>query len=300
MAQTQSSLARWNSGVAPVAVVMISLNEGHNLSAICENLMGWAQEVFLVDSFSKDETVSIALAHGIHVVQRKFVGFGDQWRFAVEKLPITAPWVLKLDPDERLSDELKAEIIHTLAFTNMDGFSLSIRLMFMDRLLPVRLQLVRLWRRGVARIPPVAVNEHFLIAGSVGVMHALIFHRDSPDLEHWLEKQNRYSTAEALMAYQGAPLAIHPRLFGKTLERRMWIKKNYRRLPMRHFLFFLYCYLFTGAYRCGWVGYVWARLRSDVMRLIEYKRREMELTGRLPGRRIYGAGDPDPRVPQYE
>lgn len=59
----------WVRGTAPVAVVMISLNEGHNMEAVLQNLAGWAQEVFLVDSYSQDDTVDIALRH---VVQRRF------------------------------------------------------------------------------------------------------------------------------------------------------------------------------------------------------------------------------------
>ena len=51
--------------------------------------------------------MDIALRHGVYVVQRKFDGFGDQWNFALQ-LPIAAPWTMKLDPDERLTDELKA------------------------------------------------------------------------------------------------------------------------------------------------------------------------------------------------
>ena len=88
----------WQPGIAPVAVVMISLNEANNMEAVLENLKGWAQEVFLVDSYSQDETVDIALRHGVQVVQRGFHGFGEQWNFALEQLPITAHWTMKLDP----------------------------------------------------------------------------------------------------------------------------------------------------------------------------------------------------------
>ena len=65
---------QWERGVVPVAVVLISLNEAHNMAAVLENLKGWAQEVFLVDSYSSDGTVTIALQQGIHVVQRSFRG----------------------------------------------------------------------------------------------------------------------------------------------------------------------------------------------------------------------------------
>jgi hypothetical protein len=80
----------------------------------------------------------------------------------------------------------------------------------------------------------------------------------------------------------------------------MWMKKHFGELPFRYFFFFLYNWLWLGAWRAGWVGYAWARLRSDVMRLIQYKRREMDLTGRLPVKRHYGPGQPDARVRQFD
>lgn len=290
----------WQPGVAPVAVVMISLNEGHNMEAVCRNLAGWAQEVFLVDSYSRDNTVDIALHHGVHVVQRRFRGFGDQWNFALRELPITAPWTMKLDPDERLTNELKREIVDVVSSTDYDAFFLKIRLRFMGRPMPVWLNLLRLWRTGRAIISDVIVNEHIKVMGRIGSLQYEIEHHDSPDLEHWLEKQNRYTTAEAIMAYNRFPLAEIPRLLGSHLQRRMWLKKNFHRLPLRFFILFLYHWLWRGAWRAGWVGYAWARLRSDVSRIKEYKWREMELTGRVPTKRFYGPGEPDPRVPQYD
>jgi glycosyltransferase involved in cell wall biosynthesis len=291
---------KWQPGAAPVAVVMISLNEAHNMEAVLENLQGFAQEVFLVDSHSQDDTVGIALRHGVHVVQRRFRGFGDQWNFALENLPVTAPWTLKLDPDERLSEPLKREILQATARDEAEAYNLNIRLFFMGRPLPVRLRLLRLWKTGAARFSANAVNEHARIEGRVLGLAEDIEHHDSPDLDHWLEKQNRYTTAEAIAAHQKSALAETPRLSGTPLQRRMWLKKHFHRLPARHFLFFLHQWLWLGAWRAGWAGYAWARLRADVMRLIEYKRREIELTGRLPARRAYGPGQPDARVPQFD
>jgi len=290
----------WKPGFAPVAVVMISLNEGHNMEAVCHNLAGWAQEVFLVDSYSQDDTVEIALRHGVQVVQRRFRGFGDQWNFALKNLPIAAPWTMKLDPDERLSEELKKEIQEAIRGNAYDAFSVPIRLFFMDRPLPVRWHLVRLWRTGRARFSDVFANEHALVEGRHGQLRCDIEHRDSPDLDHWLEKQNRYTTAEAIIAYTNSPLAATPKLLGTAFERRMWFKKNLNGLPFRYVLLFLYHWLWLGTWRAGWVGYGWARLRSDYFRIIEYKRREMCITGRLPGRRVYGPGKADDRVTQYD
>lgn len=290
---------KWMPGTAPVAVVMISLNEGHNMEAVLENLKGWAQEVFLVDSYSKDDTVGIALRYGVHVVQRKFRGFGDQWNFALRELPINAPWTMKLDPDERLSNELKRNLIKSTRNSDADGFVVVRRLWFMGKTLPVTQQVLRVWESGKCRFTDVAVNEHPLVNGKVEYVNGDLEHHDSPDLDHWLEKQNRYTTAEAIMKYRGEALADTPRLFGSAFQRRMWMKRNFSRLPFRFFLLFLYNWLWLGTWRSGWVGYVWARLRVDVMRLIEYKAREMHLTGRVPITPLYGAGVPDVRVSQF-
>lgn len=279
---------------------MISLNEGHNMEGVCQNLAGWAQEVFLVDSYSQDDTVDAALRHGVHVVQRRFRGFGDQWTFALERLPVTAPWTMKLDPDERLSEDLKRNLETAIRRNEADGFSIDRRLWFMGKPLPVRQTLVRLWRSGRCRFTDVAVNEHPIVEGSIQHVPGEMAHHDSPDLDHWLEKQNRYTTAEAIIAYEGSPLADTPRLLGTSFQRRMWLKKHFDRVPLGYCLLFLYHWLVQGAWRAGWVGYAWARLRLDVMRFRAYKRREIELTGHLPVTRFYGPGQPDRRVQQFD
>ena len=289
----------WSPGSAPIAVVMIALNEAHNMEAVLGNLKGWAQQVFLVDSYSTDGTVDIALDSGVHVVQRRFGGFGDQWNFALDELPITAPWTMKLDPDERLSDALKRQIVMAVDAGDAEGLSIDRRLWFMTRPLPVKHSLVRVWRTGSCRFTDVQVNEHPVVEGRIRHVAGDLEHHDSPDLEHWLDKQNKYTTAEAVTTYNRQKLADEPRLFGTALQRRMWIKKHYMKFPFRYVAMFLYHYLVLGAWRAGWVGYAWSRLRCDVYRFWEYKLREIRITGRLPLKRPNGPGQPHPRLPQY-
>ena len=288
----------WPAGEAPVAVLMITLNEANNLDTVLRNITGWAQEVFVVDSYSQDATIDIALRYGVKVVQRKFRNFGDQWNFALEQLPIRAPWTMKLDPDERLSPELKSRLRKAMQKGVSDGFSVDRQLWFMGRPMPVRQRLVRVWRTGKCRFTDIAVNEHPIVDGSITHVLGTLAHHDSPDLDHWLDKQNRYTTTEAVIAYERSPLADHPLLLGTSFQRRMWAKKNFDYLPFRFLALFLYHWLLQGAWRAGWVGYAWSRLRCDVMRLREYKRKEMEITGRIPSVRFRGPGHPDNRVRQ--
>lgn len=290
----------WQAGKAPVAVVMISLNEGHNMEGVLENLRGWAQEVFLIDSYSRDETVSIALRYGVRVVQRRFRGFGDQWNFALRELPITAPWTMKHDPDERLSEKLKENIIKEIQRGNCDGLIFNCRWWFMGHALPIREKVLRVWRTGSGWFSNVSVNEHVIIKGKINFVHGDMNHLDSPDIAHWLHKQNSYSTTEAINAYMQAVLTDSPNLFGSQLQRRMWMKKHFYRIPFRYTILFVYFWLWRGLWRLGRVGYMCAWLFTDAYRLVGYKLYEMESTGCLPVERMYGVGEPDQRVQQYE
>lgn len=298
---TGEALPEWQPGVAPVAVVMISLNEGHNMEAVIENLKGWAQEVFLVDSYSSDRTVDICLENGVHVVQRRFRNFGDQWNFAISALGISAEWTMKLDPDERMTDSLKSSILDYINRGECSGLSFDRRLWFMGKQLPITQSVTRVWRTGHCRFTDVLVNEHPIIDGVVLHVPGQLEHHDSPNLEHWIDKQNKYSTLEAEIKASSQDLAASPRIFGSDLERRMWIKKHFYLCPFGYLLLFLYYYIYRSMWRAGWVGYAWSKLRSIVHFMIYAKYREMLILGEAkyaPYAR--GVGTPDDRVQNYE
>lgn len=283
---------------APIAIVMITLDEGHQLPEVFRNLADFASEVFIVDSFSSDATVDLALAAGAHVVQRRFRGFGEQWDYAATQLPITQPWTMKLDPDERLSDELKASIRKIITRPDAGAFFVSRRLWFMGRALPIRQRILRGWRTGTARFEHVAVNEHPVVSAPALEAAGELAHLDSPNLHHWFEKQNAYTTAEAIALFSRSPLAARPKILGNALERRMWLKSVVLRSPFAGLFFFIYYYFVGGAWRAGRVGFEWCRLRADVYRMITLKQFEQRLLGRAYENRPVRIGSPHPRARQ--
>jgi hypothetical protein len=284
----------------PLSVLMISRDEAHNIAAVASNLRGFAAEVFLVDSYSTDNTVDLALAHGINVVQRRFRDFGDQWNFAVVGLPVTQPWSMKLDPDERLTDALKEQIAQALQVGAADAFSFPRRLWFMGRPLPVRQDVLRIWRTGTCRFTDSKVNEHPVVPGRHRRLTAELQHHDSPNLHHWYDKQNRYSTAEANVAVTGKGRTATPRLCGSKLERRAALKRAYDYLPAKHLLMTLYCLLVLGAWRGGRAGLIWAQMRGDVFRMRALKRLEMRWQGAAYDVPPRPRGAPHPGVPQFD
>jgi len=276
---------------------MLTLNEEYHLPEAIENVQPWAEDVFIVDSLSTDRTVDIALEYGIKIVQRPFTNFGDQWNLALERLPIKTPWTFKLDPDERLSPELTNEIRELLGGKpRHSGYVMDRRLWFMSKPLHVLAPVLRLWRTGKCRFSDVIVNEHPIVDGTVGKLKGILEHLDSPDLHHWWDKQNRYTTMEAIMRVRGDSLSAEPRLLGNFLERRMFFKKIFYRIPFRYQVQLLYELFGRGAWRDGSLGIEWARLRVEVMWMIELKAKEMRITGRIPEIPKPPRGDFDPRV----
>ena len=271
----------WKAGSSSIAVVFITLNEQENIKKALENLKGWANEVFIVDSFSSDRTIDIAKEYGVYILKNKFKGFGDQWNFALKNLPITSPWTMKLDPDENLTEKLKKNLISSVEINEADAFIVQRRLWFMGVPLSVRQKLIRVWRTGTASFSNVLVNEHPITEGKIVEVKGDIEHFDSHNLEVWFNKQNKYTSMEAISKSLNLPLSTNLKLFGNTLERRMWFKFHYHRLPLRHMFLFFYFWLYLGGFRSGRVGYIWSRLRVDVMRFIEYKKFEIDNSAKI-------------------
>src|SRR6185295_10441829 len=93
-----------------ITPLILTYNEAPNIARALQGLT-WAREIVVVDSFSDDETVQIATSFpNVRVVQRAFDCHRNQWEFGLKETDISTAWVLALDADYLLSDELVAEI----------------------------------------------------------------------------------------------------------------------------------------------------------------------------------------------
>lgn len=95
--------------MANLSAIIITLNEERNIGRCLQSLADVADEVIVVDSFSKDRTEEICKSFGTTFVQHKFEGYVEQKNFALSRA--ANDFVLSLDADEALSDELKASIL---------------------------------------------------------------------------------------------------------------------------------------------------------------------------------------------
>ena len=100
--------------MSSVSILIFTLNEETNLPG-CLQSLGWCDDITVVDSYSTDGTEGICREKGVRFVQHHFEGFGRQRQWALDTLPLLHDWVLILDADERVPDELVREIIEVLS-----------------------------------------------------------------------------------------------------------------------------------------------------------------------------------------
>ncbi len=106
-----------------LSCVIITKNEERNLARCLASVKCVADEVVVVDSFSTDGTERIAREHGARFVQHAFEGHIEQKNWAITQA--AHPWVLSLDADEALSDELRKSILAAKARADADGYTMN-------------------------------------------------------------------------------------------------------------------------------------------------------------------------------
>ncbi len=241
---------------APISVIVPVKNEAENLRR-CLPALDWADEVFVVDSQSSDETARVVAEHGRTVVQFHFNGtFPKKKNWALDNVPFRNEWVLIVDADEVVVPELAEEIIERTKADEADGFYLNMKYFFLGRRIKhcgySEAWNLRLFKHKLGRYErmPVAAgaatgdneaHEHVELNGRVLRLEHELDHFAYPSVRVWVEKHNRYAVWEAeqfeRFLREPIPTTIGP---GKRFKRML--KKIYLRLPFRPLVRFIYAY----------------------------------------------------------
>jgi glycosyltransferase involved in cell wall biosynthesis len=185
-----------------LSVVLITKDEEPRIGSTLDSVR-FADECIVLDGGSRDRTCEVAAAHGAKVHRSEcWPGFGPQKNRAIELA--SGDWILALDADEQVSDELAREIQQAIANPSADVYALPRLSRFCGRYMlhsgwwPDRVP--RLFRRGRARYSDDQVHERLLYQGACARLHAPLLHDTHRSLEQALDKMNRYTTAGALEA----------------------------------------------------------------------------------------------------
>jgi glycosyltransferase involved in cell wall biosynthesis len=247
-----------------------------NLGRCLEPLIGWADELVVVDSQSTDGTVPLAEAAGAAVLQFRYAGGWPKKRqWALDTHGWRNDWILVLDADEILTASLKSEIDLAVRDEAHDGYWLSFQIVFLGRMLrygDTGFRKLALFRRTRGRyerrlaqqdlsMSDIEVHEHVVVSGRVGRLRHPVRHENWNSLDRYITKHNEYSNWEAGVFLGGADDGLQPSLFGNQAQRRRWLKRKCLMLPGSPAWWFLYGYVVHLGFLDGRAGFVYAMFR---------------------------------------
>jgi glycosyltransferase involved in cell wall biosynthesis len=188
-----------------LSVILITKNEEANLKDCLESV-SFADEIIVVDSQSSDKTQEIARSFGAKLeITSDWPGFGPQKNRALNLA--TQDWVLSIDADERVTPELKQEILTAIASPNAaDCYAIPRSSWYCGRFMkhsgwyPDYVD--RLFKRGSAKFSDHLVHERLLPTGSSGKLNNHFLHYSYRDFSQVLKKVDVYSSAAAQQAFK--------------------------------------------------------------------------------------------------
>lgn len=279
----------------PVSVLIPTRNEEANIAKCLESVR-WAQEIFVVDSNSTDRTAEIARNYGAKVIPFSWNGTGPKkYNWALENLPWQHEWVLVVDADEEVTQELAKEIAARLAnpsgyagfLARFDYFLLGKPIRHGDPLIKPVLFKHRLTRYEKLDVPEVKeydieVHEQPIVRGPLGKLKSRMVHRDWVSLRHHFERHNIYSDWEALLRtrYRTRSMAdeLVPRVFGSAIQRRRFFKRIFLSLPGKPLIYFFYGYLVRLGFLDGRAGFTYNALKAIYWYQISLKEYEIRIS----------------------
>jgi len=179
--------------------VVVTRNEAARIGR-CLDSVAWADEIVVVDSESEDGTAALCRERGARVFVRPWPGYASQKNFGFDQAG--GDWILLLDADERVSDELAGEIravlagpaphpVYRIPFKNYLGDTWLAHGGLYPDYHP------RLFLRGRARYGAREIHEVLEYQGRAGKLRGAIEHLTYQDIATYLDKVNRYTTLEA-------------------------------------------------------------------------------------------------------
>lgn len=225
-----------------LTVIIITKNEERNIRRCLESVQ-FADEIIVLDSGSTDKTVPIAKEYTENVFSTDWPGYGVQKQRALSKA--RGDWVLNLDADESVSEQLQQEILDAMASNSADAFRVAIQMYFYNQ--PLRYSSspkrhIRLFKRANAHFSNDIVHEKIVLPEGIriGKIKNTIMHHSFKDVSHVLYKMNKYSSysAKTYLMKKRKPSFI------KTMASTSWM--------------FLRCYILQRGFLDGRLGFLFA------------------------------------------
>jgi glycosyltransferase involved in cell wall biosynthesis len=190
--------------VPKISAIVVVYNEEKKIRRCLESLR-WTDEIIVVDSFSRDRTKEIASVFTDKIFDVKWEGFGKKKEFARGKA--SGDWVLSIDADEVVSDQLKAEIKKVIQEDQgFEGYHIPRLSNFLGKWIRhggwYPDHVLRLFKKSKARFDQSLVHEKLILDGKAGSLKNELLHYTDPTIDHYLSKMNKYTALGAEKLFQ--------------------------------------------------------------------------------------------------
>ena len=201
-----------------ISVIIITRNEEENIEPALKSVE-WADEIIVVDSGSEDKTIDITKKYTNRIYKKEWQGFVEQKKYALGLA--SYEWVLSIDADERVSPELKEEIMKKQP-ENFDGFNVRRRNYFFNREITTccwdKDYQLRLFKKSKVDLKERLVHEGFEVYGKVGKLENVIIHNTFSSLHNYFRKVNDYTTLQAEEMYKAKKKVTALMIWGHTFS----------------------------------------------------------------------------------
>ena len=259
-----------------LSVIILTYNEEIHIRRCLENVKQFASKVYVVDCFSIDRTAQIAKELGAEVIEHEWPGNqAEQFNWALDNLPITTEWILRLDADEYLLPGLIEELLEKLPVIpeSVSALSLSRARAFCGKILHHgivnNIRIICIFRKGKARYEKRLMDEHLsVLSGETIDMKNQFVDDNRMPIGLFIDKHNGYATREAALLldaeYHLTNMDSLPQDYGREVEKKRTQKARYARMPLfwRAFGYFVYRYIIKLGFLDGKEGFLWDFLQG--------------------------------------
>lgn len=184
------------------SVYIICKNEEKHIKRVLKSIKDFS-EIIIVDSGSSDKTLEIATSYTNKIYHQDWMGFAKQKEYA--RSLCSNEWVLNLDADEELTQELKQEIINTIEENKIDGLNIKISSSYLGKFNSEKSKFnrrIRFFRKSAGYYPDKLVHESIVVDGKIEKAKGFIYDYGTIDLKTHLNKINEYSSLRALEKFE--------------------------------------------------------------------------------------------------
>lgn len=186
-----------------LSIIMITKNSADTVEKCLQSIQ-WADEIIILDSGSTDKTIELCEKVTSAVYKTDWPGFGIQKNRALAKA--TGDWVLSIDSDEWISDELHKEIIQTLQHPSHSVYQIPRRNQYCGQWMRHgdvgKDAVIRLFKRGTAHFNDNIVHESIETKETIGKLRSPLMHRAYQSIEELLSRMNKYSSLSAEIRFK--------------------------------------------------------------------------------------------------